>query len=73
MDVIGMGLVTQSEIAKIMAPSINKSLKRTIDRKKMLSDRDSQVILQNKTLNQALRLEPIRLNVPQPVPLAVDS
>ena len=41
MDVIGMGLVTQSEIAKIMAPSINKSLKRTLDRKKMLPDRDS--------------------------------
>ena len=56
-----------------MAPSINKSLKRTIDRKKMLTDRDSQQILQNKTLNQALRLVPIRLNVPQPVPLAIDS
>ena len=48
MDVVGLGLVTQSELDKILAPSINKTLKRTIDRKKMLNDHDTSLILMNK-------------------------
>ena len=44
MDVIGMGLVTHTEMSKIMAPSINKTLKRTIDRKRILSEKESKVV-----------------------------
>ena len=73
MDVIGMGLVTTSEISKVMSPSINKAKRRTTERRKILSDRDANTLLQTKALEQALKLEPIRLNMPQPFPLAIES
>ena len=50
MDVIGMGLVTTSEISKVMSPSINKAKRRTTERRKILSDREANTLLQTKAL-----------------------
>lgn len=41
MDVIGLGLVTSTDLSKAMTPSINKTLKRTIDRRRTVSDKDN--------------------------------
>ena len=36
MDIIGQGLVTQTERTKVMPPSINKTMKSKMNRKKIM-------------------------------------
>ena len=48
MDVVGMGMVTQTEMSKVITkPSINKTLKKTTggERRKILSDRDYMALI----------------------------
>ena len=39
-----MGLVTQTEMSKVMAPSINKMIKGTINRKRMMNEKESKAV-----------------------------
>ena len=50
-----MGLMTQTELSNLVAPSINKTLQRTVNRKQIMSDQDSALILQSKQGEQHVR------------------
>ena len=63
MDIVGMGLVTQQELEKIMTPSINKTLKRNLGRKKIVHEPTNVLNITQNNLNfdNSLKLAPIKI------------